>query len=162
MKLLGRTLLGLVVFASVFLSFSALSTEWLSESYPLPNHFGDVVSLLEAEHKSKQLTQATYEVEERCRRKDRISDEMLTGKLTFFEAAAQFRALYADPRSWPDLHSSRPEYDDGAAWCRLVIDWADVQMAYEKSPGQAQVVRQRLEDELREHLRYHCTVELPE
>jgi hypothetical protein len=164
MKLIGHALCCVVVFVALLASVSSWAAEWLGEGSVPTDLLQEAVSLLQAQRKGAQLTQVVRAavVENRSDAKNHIIDDLLAEKLTLFEGARGFRALYESPRAWCDPRRPQPAWDDGESWCRLVIDWAEVKIAFERSQSEGEAVRQRLEDTLEEHLRYHCSVELPD
>jgi hypothetical protein len=162
MTVLSRLLSGFFLLAALLLTLASLSADWLFEACSPVDQFGRRISLFEAQRKSEELSDEVRSAEERMDAKETATEALLSGKMSLFEAASCFRSLHADPRSWHHPHSLRPLYDDGEAWCREAIDWAETKVRIEQSIGQAKALRKRLEAELREHREYHGTVILPE
>jgi hypothetical protein len=162
MNFFRREVCGLAVFVAVLVGFSALSRAWLKDSFPPTDPLDGAVAEPEEQPKSEQISSGVQVLMERGRVKDRVVGELLAGKITLLEAAAWFRSLYEEPGSWPNPRSPRPRRDEGERWCRLVIDWAVAKTAHDKSAREARAARQRLEDELQEHLHYQRTVVLPD
>ncbi len=81
--------------------------------------------------------------------KQRVVEQVITGRLTLIEGAARFRALG---------RGLLPAAEDGEAVCRAVISWAD--LALRDRPEQAAAVAERLEGELRRHLERFGAVDL--
>jgi hypothetical protein len=158
---MSRSLLGLFILGIPLLGVASLSPEWLIDVCA-PTFHGERVSLFEERRRDEQLARERQAVTERLHIKGMVLEELLSGELTLFEAAAEFRSLDEAPRAWHNLDYPRPGHDDGERWCRLVIDWAEVDVRFSYSPTRADVVCRRLERELREHLQRHGTVKLPD
>jgi hypothetical protein len=94
------------------------------------------------------------------RTKQDIVLQLLDGRLTLLEAAAQFQrvnCLLKGQGTGPNPAEPNPE--DGERVCRMVIGW--VQLALADRPERAEVLTARLEQELQEHLAKEGVVVLP-
>jgi hypothetical protein len=89
----------------------------------------------------------------RLRRKQRVSDEVLAGRLTLLEAAALFRALDHGPPPfhWDHFRISRSGNSDDERHCKELIDWVDWTQR-KTDPARAEALRKDLRAELSEHL----------
>jgi hypothetical protein len=88
---------------------------------------------------------ALSEVQERLGCRERIADEVAEGRMGLLEAAARFRDLNAG------LPWGYPGASDEVRCCRQVIAWVTTHVE-QKSTAEAEIVAERLENELREHL----------
>jgi hypothetical protein len=158
---MSRSLLGLFILGILLLGVASLSPEWLIDVCA-PALLGERVSLSGELRRGEQLARESQAMTERLHIKGMVIEELLSGKLTLFEAAAKFRSLDETPRARHNLDYPRPGRDDGERWCRLVIDWFKVDVRFSYSPTRADAVCRRLERELREHLQRHGTVKLPD
>ncbi len=162
MNRMVRILCRLAVFAAVLASFSTLWEDWVDEALMPSDGMGQAITLVEAQRKGEEMRRESYELVLRSQRKDQLIDELLAGRKSLRETAACFCSLYDAPEAWRDPRCAKPGRADGESWCRLVIECAEIKISFEKSSGEGQAVRQRLEDELDEYMRYHCTMELPD
>jgi hypothetical protein len=162
MNLMNCMLSGLFVLTALLLTFFSLSAEWLLELYTPTDPFGNCISLLESQRQGEQLSHETQLVVERIHLKDAAVEKLLRGEMTLIEAAAWFRSLHDDTRTWRHPFYPRPEHDDGESWCREVINWAETKMHAEHWASHADAMRQRLEAELQEQLECYGTVILPD
>lgn len=162
MSLSSRLLSGLLGGTALLLTFASLSAEWMIEACMVTDSTGQRISLLEAHRKGQRLTREVQEALERGRTKDRIADMTVSGEMSLLEAAAWFRSLHQDPRSWNDFAHPRPGEHEGKAWCLAVIDYVEAKTRYEQSASQAEVVQQRLQAELQAQLDGRADVELPD
>jgi len=162
MNLMSRMFNGLFALAALLLTCTTFPTEWLFEQVTVTDQFGNRASLREIQRKSGQLSREAQVAYERIVAKDEIAEALRNGEMTLLAAATRFRALHADPQSWHNPYRPLPEHQDGAAWCRLVIEWVEANTRIDHSPSQADALRQRLEAELQEQLDCYGTVILPE
>lgn len=162
MRLMSRLLSSFFVFTGVLVILSSLSVDWLFELYAPTDRFGNRISLIENQRKGEQLSRELAISKERINAKDVAVDALLDGEISLFEAAACFRSLHNDARTWHNALCPRPAFDDGESWCRLVIDWAAVTVHCSYSDSQSLVVRQRLEAELQEEKQRQGAVRLPD
>jgi hypothetical protein len=153
---------GFFILAILLLGFASLCAKRLLVEVCNPTFQGERISLFEEMRKGEQLSRETQATAERSRIMKMVVEELMSGKMTLFETAAQFRSLYEEPRAWHHPDYPRPGHDDGEGWCRLVIAWAEKYVRSNYSPGRADVVCRGLERELREHLQRHGTVKLPD
>jgi hypothetical protein len=93
--------------------------------------------------------------------KESIIAEVIAGRLTLLEAAAQFRDLDA---RWPSakhwLEQRFPSMSFELALCRRIIEQVRDELRL-RAPDQVKCVVSRLEEELAEHLRRHGKICLP-
>jgi hypothetical protein len=161
MIFLSRLLSGFFVIVAVLLTVASLSADWVLEAWTVTDSTGNRISLLEAHRQGERLTREVHAVQERTSAKERISDMVADGQMSLIEAAAWFRALHQEPKAWNALHP-RPGRGEGEGWCRMVVDWVEMRTRFERSPSQADALRDRLEAELCEHLEREGVVELPQ
>jgi hypothetical protein len=97
----------------------------------------------------EQKVQATAR---RIRRKQRVSQEVLAGRLTLLEAAALFRALdHAPPEfKWDHFRASTPADSDDERHCHEVIHWVSNTVRH---PCEAEALRQDLDTQRSEYRR---------
>jgi hypothetical protein len=89
---------------------------------------------------------------DRMRAKDQIALELIADRLSLTEAARRFEELPDAPAwLWFQLRADYAGVGKEECMCRHVIDWA--RELLRDHPGRAEALRQRLEEELREHLR---------
>lgn len=162
MNLMSRLFNGFVLFAALLLSTASLSADWLLDFFTPVDHFGNRLNLFELHRKGQQLTRELQTAWERVQTKSALAEQLQNGERSLFEAAAWFRLLHEDPRSWHDPRRPRPEYDEGERWCRVVIEYATDKVRFDQSDSRANALRQRLEAALQEQLDYHGEVKLPE
>jgi hypothetical protein len=91
---------------------------------------------------------------QRVKRKQRVTDELVAGRLTLLEAAALFRALdLATPAiNWDIFRASTPGNSDDERHCHEVIDWVFVTLRV-SDLYKAETLRQDLDRQLGEHQR---------
>jgi hypothetical protein len=162
MNLVNRMLHGFVVFAALMLICISLSADWLFERGALADRFHDCLTLLEAQSKHKQLAMEARSAFERIEVKSRIAEALRNGEMALIDAAAYYRSLHEDPKSWRCLFYSRPEPTDAEGWCRVVIDWTVRNSNGQHPPSQVESLQQRLEAELQDLLKSHGTLTLPQ
>ncbi|HTU20863.1 MAG TPA: hypothetical protein VMG10_22615 [Gemmataceae bacterium] len=162
MNALSRLLSGFLVFTAALLIVISLSVDWLLEQYAPVDSFGNRISLFEAQRKSEQLSREIAASMERIRTKETVVGAVINGEMSLFEAAACFRSLHEDIRTWHDPLYPRPELDDGEKWCRQVINWVATRSRRGPTASQAMAAHQRLEEELREEMQRHGWVKLPD
>jgi hypothetical protein len=110
------------------------------------------MTLLDAQSKRAQLASEANSTFERLQVKSRIAEALRNGEMRLIDAAAYFRSLHEDPRSWRYPNRPRPEQGDAEAWCRLVIEWTLRNGSNETPASQLEALQQRLETELQKHL----------
>lgn len=152
MNLVSRMLRGVLVFTALFLTCITLSGDWLFEGGSLNDRLKDCMTLLEARSKNEQLEGEADSTFKRIEVKSRIAEALRKGEMTLIDAAAYFRALHDDPRSWRYPNRPRPEQTDGEGWCRLVIEWTVRNSSNEQAPSQTEALHERLETELQKLL----------
>jgi len=158
MNIISQMLNSFFVLLALLLTCVSLLTAWLLESGVLT----DCIKLLEAQHRGEQLVYESRQAVQRVCIKGKIAEMLRDGELRLVEAAAYFRLLHKDPKSWHDPLHPRPDFQDGESWCREVIRWTERYLCAESSSSQASALRRRLEAELQEQLEGHGTVKLPE
>jgi hypothetical protein len=162
MNLFSQMLRGLLVFTALFLTCISPSADWLFEGGGLSERLNDCMALLEAQSKNERLASEADATIKRIEVKCRIAQALRNGEMTLIDAAAYFRALHEDPRSWRYPNCLRPEQRDGEAWCRLAIEWTVRNSSYEQTPSQTEALHQRLENELEKQLGGRGKFVLPE
>jgi len=162
MTSLSRTLSGLFLLAVLLLSFASLPAEWMVELCSPTNGVGERISLFKERERGVRLSRELQVEAERTHSKAMIVETLLSGEMTLFEAATQFRSLYEEPQAWQYPNCARPRHDEGERWCQVVIDWAEKNVPARHSPARADALRRRLEQELYEHRKRHGTVKLPD
>jgi hypothetical protein len=97
----------------------------------------------------------------RSARRKAIVEEVRDGKLSLFEAAAEFKRLNNLPRPTKlDPLYPFPGKSENEKVCRQVITWL-YSYVQDLPPSQGQAVLERAEAELRDHLARNGTVILP-
>ena len=162
MNVMSRLLSGLFVLTALLLSLTSFSVDWILELYTPTDQFGNRISLFENQRKSEQLSREIAISMERIESKETVVEACINGEMSLCEAAADFRALHRDSRSWRDPLRPMPEFDDGESWCREVIHWAKLRIRFGRSESQADAVAQRLEEELQEEMDCEGRVSLPD
>ncbi|HEY7326022.1 MAG TPA: hypothetical protein VH592_00170 [Gemmataceae bacterium] len=139
---------GLLVFTALFLTCITLSADWLFDGSSLSDRLNDCMTLLDAYRKKEQLASDANSTFERLQVKSRIAQALRNGEMRLIDAAAYFRSLHEDPRSWCYPNRPRPEHKDVEGWCRLVIEWTMRNNSSEIPSSQVEALHQRLETEL--------------
>jgi hypothetical protein len=118
-------------------------------------------SLEQQKRRSDELDEKTRGVLWRLKRKERILQRHLAGKLTLLETAAHFRALdQGSPDfNWERFCAGNPGDSDEERFCRAVIERVRAALAGQGATADHKQA-ERLEAELREHLR-HGSPRLP-
>jgi hypothetical protein len=100
----------------------------------------------------------------RCAARERVTQELLAGRLTLPQAAARFRPLNASAgANVPPLELWFAGATEEERLCRQVIAWAEAAGTVPGSPGSGRTTRRRLEAELNALLeRGHGVITLPE
>jgi hypothetical protein len=162
MSLISRSFSSFVLLSALLSSFLCLAADKLIDLGIVTDQFGNRVSLLDLERTGDRMACETQSSLARCRSKDKIADSLIHGDLPLLEAAALYRSLYDDPRSWRHPQRPRPGHEDGETWCREVIEWTVTKVYMEKSPSEAKTLQRRLQAELQDLLNSHSTLELAE
>jgi hypothetical protein len=161
MDLISGALRGFIVF-TVLLTCISLSVDSLLEGGFLSDSFDDCISLLEAQSKGEQIIREAATTTRRLHAKAEIAEALQNGDMTLIDAAAYFRWLHEDPKTWHYPDRPRPEPQDTEGWCREVIEWTARYLSFGPPPNQTDGLRPRLEAELQTQLGGHGTVTLPE
>ena len=162
MEFISRLLSGLFVLSALLLTLTSLSVDWVLELYAPMDQYGNRVSLLDLQRKTEQLSNEMAIAMDRIIRKEAVVHACMDGDMTLCEAAARFRTLHEDPRSWHHPSRPRPEFDDGESWCREVLKWAEIRVHFQRSDSQAHAVLERLETELEAQMECEGEVFLPD
>ena len=84
--------------------------------------------------------------------KQAIINQVIEGRLALWDAAGRFQAAHQAARLCLETATGVPSHSiDGETVCRQIIGW--VYLALSDRPEQADRVSERLEGELREHLK---------
>jgi hypothetical protein len=114
----------------------------------------------QAQREMDQADSAMREVQIHLERRKRIADDVAAGRVGLLEAAARFRELNATALPTPfTLQGHFAGLSEEERCCRQVIEWVRIQLA-QKSSADAELIAQRLEEELSEHLRHNEAVRL--
>jgi hypothetical protein len=101
------------------------------------------------------------EVKDRIERRERIAESVAEGRLGLVEAASQFDELNAtvppSPRTYRGQFAGEAEDE---RCCRQVIAWVKTRLE-RKSTAKAEMVAERLEEELRAYLHHEDKARLP-
>lgn len=162
MNFMSRLLSGVLLCTALLLTVASLSAEWLIDLCAPLDPYGNRMDLFELQRKGEQLSHEVQVTIERVQTKDTIIEQLVSGEMTLIEAAAWFRSLHEDPRTWHNPRNPRPEHDEGERWCYVVMDYAGTKVQCERSESQADALRQRLEAELQELVECHGAVKLPD
>ena len=116
-----------------------------------------------ARQRQEWLRRRVEAIVQRNESREAVMRELLAGRLTLLQAARRFKDLNETPILFPDDY--RKKYagrSDGEKACRQVLQWLEGYLS-ELPFEQAQALRCRFADELREHLERHGgLVVLPE
>jgi hypothetical protein len=94
--------------------------------------------------------------------KQQVTRDLIAGHLTLLEAAVRFQVLNKTPVDCPFRYENSSQgRGEGEQIFRQVINWAVTEVA-QRSEIEAQILSERLERELEEHLRRHGPARLPE
>jgi hypothetical protein len=115
----------------------------------------------EQQWETTRATVALREVKDRIERRERIAESVAEGRLGLVDAASRFGALNATALPSPLTHRGQFAGDtEEERCCRQVMAWVKTRLE-QKSTAQAEIVTERLEEELREHLRHEDKARLP-
>ncbi len=153
MELINQMFRIFLILAALLLTCLSLSADWLFGGGSLANWLDDCVLIIEAQDRAKQLSHQAQLSADRVSSKGEIAEALKNGQMTLLEAAAYFRWLHEDLQSWHHPFRPRPELNDGASWCREVIEWTDRYTSTQPTANQPSALRQRLEAELQEVLK---------
>lgn len=163
MASMSRLIGGVTVLVALLLSFQYLPIELLDLVYPQSNRFGDRVSLADEARKTRRFDELSERVTERLALKEELAEQLFAGELTLFETAARFRALHERIGPLPEVRAFFGTASEEEGWCRQVMIWMEAKSRCELSSEQARALVQRLEGELRDHMKTHDNrVILPE
>ncbi|MGH7227279.1 MAG: hypothetical protein ACRELF_29030, partial [Gemmataceae bacterium] len=161
MSFMSRLLSGLLLFAALLASLVSTTIEYLPDWCAPKDSFGRRISLSAEQRRRDQLDHAMQAMRAREDDKRVVAEELINGEMSLFEAAAWFRLIHETPPAWSDPCHPCPRHDDGEHWCRLVIDYTDIKVRYEKSPSQADTLSHQWEAALRKQRERHGAVNLP-
>ncbi len=140
-----RSLWPLVILPVAALAAAHQQAEWARDSPPPPLLPGPL----------------SHALIRRIAKKELITDALLDGRITLFEAAAQFRRVYEEePSPAPVLDFPGESLDERL--CYQVIWWAQRKSSSRFSQQESRAIVARLEEELRRHKEWHGKVVLPE
>jgi hypothetical protein len=108
----------------------------------------------------KELQERDEALLKRLERKQAIVTELIAGRISLFEAAAQFRQVNEE---WPNRFLYQPYLageSEEESLCRQVIDWTHVVMQISPNKSQSDFV-QELRETLRRHKEQYGMVVLP-
>jgi hypothetical protein len=116
---------------------------------------------VEASLSAQQAAEAGFEVLRwSIATREAIADEVISGRLPLFEAAAGFRAVdQVKERYLPAAGNAMPGKTAEERLCRRVLAFVAARL---EGSGEHKPLVGRLEDELQEQLRQHGAVTLPE
>jgi hypothetical protein len=149
MSLLSRLALLLVLIAAVLASAS-LCVRRVRELSVRPDTGGAPLSLAREYERTMELDRRYGGAPARMERKEKIAAAVLAGELTLPEAAGGF--AQAEESGAQRDRPSRAGASEQERLCRAVIDWVVVKVRFERSPVEADAVRQRLEAQLQQLL----------
>ncbi len=142
------------LWASAVLLLGALALGIRGKGSPLARPSDD---LEQARMRGEQMEGACRAIALRLECKERVTDALLDGRLGLLEAAAFFQLLNRRPPAVPeeDLRMYLAGDSDEERLCHCVIAFAECKLRASRPgrPERACQVRQRLLDELYEHLR---------
>ena len=114
----------------------------------------------DAKEMAREFERRDRVIQKRIDAKDACIRELIAGRLTLFEAAAQFRRVneeYPVMAEVPDYVSESPDEQ----LCRQVIRWAQVTLRMQPSSESAELI-ERLERDLRRRKQSSGVIVLPE
>jgi hypothetical protein len=149
MSLLSRLALLLALITAVLASAS-LCVQRARELSVRPDTGAAPLSLAREYDRTMELERRYGGTPARMERKEKIAAAVLAGEMTLREAAAAFAQAeeIGAPRDRPPLAGASEQ----ERLCRAVIEWVVVKVRFERSPAEADAVRQRLKAQLQELL----------
>ncbi len=162
MGLASRFLSLFSILSAVLLTVASLTAEWVFEACMVTDASGSRISVFEAQRKGERLTREVHAALDRVETKGKIADMVVSGEMSLIEGAAWFRSLSRESHAWHALVCPLPGPKDGEGWCRLVVDWIDTRLRFDRTASQADAVRHCLESELQEILDRDGGIELPD
>lgn len=162
MNLVSRLLSGLFVLTALVLVLASFSADRLLQMCIPVDQYGNRLSLLEIQRQGQELSREFASFSQRFGAKQRAMKLLIAGEMTLSEAATEFRSINENAPTWYHPFRPRPKYDDGAGWCREVIEWSMNQVRVAESPHETEALRQRLEAELQEQMDVYGNVTLPD
>ncbi len=157
-----RLLCGVGVLVALGLSFARWSLAWSEDLVVATDRTGERISMQVERERDSRLTQQFEELGRRIAAKDRIAERLLAGEVTLPEAAAVFDRLFERAGLRTEALRAYEGSSEGEILCRQVVAWVENKLSLERSPGEAEAVRRRLEAQLRKLLAERGTVELPQ
>jgi hypothetical protein len=149
MSLLSRLALLLALITAVLASAS-LCVQRARELSVRPDTGGAPLSLAREYDRTMELDRRYGGTATRMERKEKIAAAVLAGEMTLREAAAAF--AQAEEIGAQGDRPSVAGASEQERLCRAVIEWVVVKVRFERSPAEADAVRQRLEAQLHEYL----------
>lgn len=150
MNLISQLLRSFIILTVLLLTFTGLSAKWLFERGSLTDCLNDFMFLFEAQGKAEQLVREMEMSVNRLFVKARVAEALAKGEMRLIEAAAVFRWLHEDRKSWHALDRPLPDSQDAEAWCREAMEWTEHYMRLDRSLSESHTFRQRFEPELQE------------
>jgi len=162
MNLISKMLRSFIILTALMLTLTGLSAKWLFERGSPTDCLNDFMFLLEAQRKADQLGREMEMSVNRLFVKAKVAEALAKGEMKLIEAAAVFRWLHDDPKSWHALNRPLPDSEDAEAWCHEAMEWTERYMRLDQSPSESHTFRQRYKPELQELRKRPNAVKLPE
>jgi hypothetical protein len=155
MNFLSQLLRSFIILTVLLLTLTSLSANWLFERGFRTDWLNDCLIILEAQRK-EELDLREREVSvNRVFVKAKVAEALRKGEMKLIEAAAVFRYLHEERKSWHALNRPLPDSQDAEAWCREAMEWTEQYLHSDRSPSESHAFRQRFEPELREVRKRH-------
>jgi|SRR5579884_801358 len=161
MNLIGQLLRSFIILTVLLLTLSSLSANWLFEQDSRTDWLNDCLIILEAQRKAEQELREREMALNRLCVKAKAAEALTKGEMKLIDAAAVFRYLHEDPKSWHARDRPLPGSQDAEAWCHEAMEWTERYMRLDRSPSASHAFRQRFEQELQEVRKRHIAVKLP-
>jgi hypothetical protein len=150
MNLISQMLRSFIILTVLLLTLTSLSANWLFERGSRTNWLNDCLIILEAQRKTEQVAREMEVSVNRVLVKAKVAEALAKGEMKLIDAAAVFRWLHEERKSWHALDRPLPDSQDAEAWCRESMEWTERYMHLDRSPSESHAFRQRLEPELQE------------
>ncbi len=154
--------LGLAFFVVAVLIAVVLPSSWAALLGVDRENVSELLKVfMEEQQRNAEIANRNEIVRERIFAQYEITNNVIAGRLTLFEAAAAFR----DVRERTKVYVNRavtnfPGDTLEERQCRQVISWVRSELST-VSPDEGELLVEQLEAELQEHKRQHGTVRLP-